>query len=179
MQLGRLRLSSFWLILLGLAIQTVAMGYIGRSWAGAAAYRPEIIIGSYVLVLIGLWRNVRVPGMQVVALGFLLNFLVIVANGGGMPVSYETLQASGQGYLVANQQPGQYVAQSKDVLLPRESARLWWLGDIFVTPPPVTRAASLGDFATYLGVAIVIVFAMRQTGGPVRMELSKRMATGA
>lgn len=161
--LAQLNLKWVWLIVAGLAVQVVAMGYVGRSWSFVAANRPAIIIGTYCLVLIGLARNWRIPGMMVVALGFGLNVTVIVANGGQMPVTRETMQASGQGWLVADTQDGQPVYQSKDVLLPKQDTRLWALSDIFITPPPVRRAASLGDFVTYAGVALVIVMTMRRS----------------
>lgn len=178
-QLGRLRIQGLWLIVVGLAIQVVAMGYVGRSWGAVLTYRPAIILGTYLLVLVGLLRNVRLPGMQIIALGFVLNFLVIAANGGGMPVSYSTLAASGQAYLVNGQQTGQYVAQSKDVLLPKDQTRLWVLSDVFLTPPPLTRAASLGDFLTYAGVAVVIAFAMRRPAGETEAGVIEEVAAGA
>src|SRR5690242_19154518 len=146
--LAELRLRWIWLIVAGLAVQVVAMGYVGRSWTFVTANRPAIIIGTYLLVVIGLARNWRVPGMAVVALGFALNFAVIVANGGQMPVTRETIEASGQGWLLTETTEGQPVLHSKDILLPKDQTRLWALSDIFITPPPVRRAASLGDFVT-------------------------------
>jgi len=143
--LAELPLRWIWLIVAGLAVQVAA-----------------IIIGTYLLVVIGLARNWRVPGMAVVTLGFALNFAVILANGGQMPVTRETIEASGQGWLLTETTEGQPILQSKDVLLPKGQTHLWALSDIFITPPPVRRAASIGDFVTYAGVALVIVAAMRR-----------------
>ncbi len=160
--LAQVRLQSVWLVVAGLAAQVVAMGYVGRGLSFTAAHRPAIIIVTYVVVLVGLVRNWRVPGMPVVALGFALNFLAIVANGGQMPVTRDIIDDSGQHWLIADIQDGQPVWLSKDILLPKEHTRLWALSDIFITPPPVRRAASLGDFVTYAGMALVIVMAMRR-----------------
>lgn len=160
--LAQLRFRWIWLVVAGLVVQVVAMGLVGRDWSFVAAHRPAIIIATYVLILVGLGRNWRVPGMAVVAIGFGLNFLVIAANGGQMPVSRETMDASGQGWAVANLQQGQPILESKDVLLAQENTRLWQLSDVIITPPPVRRAASVGDFATYAGVWLVIVLAMRR-----------------
>lgn len=113
-------------------------------------------------MLVGLARNWRVPGMAVIALGFAMNFAAIAANGGQMPVTRETIEASGQGWLVTGVGEGQPVYQSKDVLLPKDQTRLWALTDIFVTPPPVRRAVSFGDFVTFAGVALIIIAAMRK-----------------
>ena len=160
--LAQVQLRWIWLVGAGLAAQVVAMGYVGRSWAFVSANRPAIIIATYLLVLVGLARNWRLTGMAVVTLGFALNFTVIAANGGQMPVSRDTIEASGQGWLLATTHEGQPVLQSKDILLPKDDTRLWALSDIYITPPPVRRAASLGDFVTYAGVALVIVAAMRR-----------------
>jgi len=160
--LAELPLRWIWLIVAGLAVQVVAMGYVGRGWSFVLDHRPAIIIGTYLLVVIGLARNWRVPGMAVVTLGFALNFAVILANGGQMPVTRETIEASGQGWLLTETTEGQPILQSKDVLLPKGQSHLWALSDIFITPPPVRRAASIGDFVTYAGVALVIVAAMRR-----------------
>ncbi len=160
--LAQLRLQWIWLIVTGLAVQVVAMGYVGRSWLLVGANRPAIIVATYVLVLVGLARNWRVPGMAVIALGFAMNFAAIAANGGQMPVTRETIEASGQGWLVTGVGEGQPVYQSKDVLLPKDQTRLWALTDIFVTPPPVRRAVSFGDFVTFAGVALIIIAAMRK-----------------
>jgi hypothetical protein len=160
--LAQLNLRWIWLIAAGLIVQVVAMGYVGRSWSFVTANRPAIIVGMYLLVLIGLARNWRVPGMVVVTVGFALNFTVILANGGQMPVTRQTMEASGQGWLIADTRDGQPVDKSKDILLPKEDTRLWALSDIFITPPPVRRAASLGDFVTFAGVALAIVACMRR-----------------
>jgi hypothetical protein len=160
--LAQLRLQWIWLIVAGLAVQVVAMGYVGRSWLLVAANRPAIIVATYFLVLVGLARNWRVPGMAVIALGFAMNFAAIAANGGQMPVTRETIEASGQGWLLTDVGQGQPVYQSKDVLLPKDQTRLWALTDIFVTPPPVRRAVSFGDFVTFAGVALIIIAAMRK-----------------
>jgi hypothetical protein len=167
--LAQLRLRWVWLIVAGLAVQVVAMGYVGRSWSFVAANRPAIIIGTYFLVLLGLARNWRLAGMAVVTLGFALNFAVILANGGQMPVTRETIETSGQGWLLNDLHDGQPILQSKDILLPKDETRLWALSDIFITPPPVRRAASLGDFVTYAGVALVIVMAMRRASSAASM----------
>ena len=160
--LAQLRLQWVWLIFAGLAAQVVAMGFVGRSWPVVAANRPAVIIATYLLVLVGLARNWRLPGMAVILLGFGLNFAVIAANGGHVPVTHETIEASGQGWLLTDLHPGDPILQSKDVLLPKDQTRLWALSDIFISPPPERRAASLGDFVTLLGVALVVVAAMRK-----------------
>ncbi|HLG70659.1 MAG TPA: DUF5317 domain-containing protein [Chloroflexota bacterium] len=159
--LAQLRLRGLWLIVAGLAAQVVAAVSAG-SWPAVANFRPAIIVVAYLLVLAGLARNWRIPGMLIVLLGFAMNFAPILANGGQMPVSRETMEAAGEGGLVANVAEGQPVFGSKDVLLSQEHTRLWMLSDTLIIPPPIRRVVSWGDFVTYAGMAYVIVLAMRR-----------------
>ncbi len=50
-------------------------------------YAPFIHILSYLLLFPFIFVNRKLPGMYIIALGVLLNFLVIAVNGGAMPVS--------------------------------------------------------------------------------------------
>src|SRR5690242_12791616 len=98
--LARLRFRAYWWIVGGLAAQAVAIGSIGTPLASLVQARPALILGSYVLILYGLWRNKHIPGMLIVFLGFGLNFIALAANGGEMPVTYQALVNTDQTYLV-------------------------------------------------------------------------------
>src|SRR5438067_166608 len=153
--LARLRFRAYWMIVGGLVGQAVAITAVSLPSAGVLPARPALIVGSYVVILLGLWRNRHIPGMALVFLGFALNFLAISANGGEMPVTYEALLSTEQPYLVQGPEPGQHVARSKDILLTREQTRLWPLTDVLETPWPLRRAASIGDFSALAGIACV------------------------
>lgn len=43
-------------------------------------------MGIYILLFIFVWKNIKIRGMWIIGLGFLLNFIVIIANKGFMPV---------------------------------------------------------------------------------------------
>lgn len=159
--LAGLRFRAYWMIVGGLAAQAVAIGSLGLPVGLFVQARPELILGSYVLILYGLWHNRSIPGMAVVCLGFALNFVTIAANGGEMPITYQALENTGQTYLVNGPDSGQYVGRSKDILLTREQTRLWPLTDVLTTPWPLRRAASFGDFVTLAGIGAMWVLAMR------------------
>ena len=55
--------------------------------------------------------------------------------------------------------PGSVVVGSKDVLLPRQQALFWILGDILVIPEPLPwpTAMSIGDVLLAVGVFLLIV----------------------
>src|SRR5579864_2427737 len=78
--LAHLRFRGYWWIVGGLAAQAVAIGSIGTPAAPLVHARPALILGSYLLILYGLWQNRGIPGMLIVLLGFALNFITIAAN---------------------------------------------------------------------------------------------------
>ncbi|MBC7190428.1 DUF5317 domain-containing protein, partial [Candidatus Aerophobetes bacterium] len=52
-------------------------------------------ITSYLLLFLGIFLNRHIKGMSVFGIGILLNFVVIIANGGAMPVSPVALKKVG------------------------------------------------------------------------------------
>nr|MDA8189332.1 DUF5317 family protein [Dehalococcoidales bacterium] len=105
---------------------------------------------------------------RILGLGLLLNFLVIVANGGYMPASYERLQSLGlDAEIQLLRENGHY---GKDVLSAPET-RLAFLGDNFSIDTPATRKKlfSVGDVFIATGAFILVSEAMvwrpRRWGG--------------
>jgi hypothetical protein len=90
--------------------------------------------------------NRNLSGMKVLALGALLNFLVMSANHGFMPISpqiAENLIPEGLSY---DMNSGDRFG-AKDILLLPEQTHFEWLADRFLTPAwfPYQSAFSLGD----------------------------------
>ena len=95
--------------------------------------------------------------------GMALNFAVMAANGGLMPVSPETLVRGGHGHLLARTAIGGPLPSSKDVVLLPEQTQLELLSDRIVVP--FWRGSfSLGDGL----IAAGIVFALYAAGGEIR-----------
>ncbi|HEY8449442.1 MAG TPA: DUF5317 family protein, partial [Bacillota bacterium] len=69
-------------------------GRFGVELAPSAVWAVQAC--SYALLLATAWLNRAAPGMRTLGLGFALNALVILANGGLMPVSEAAATASGQ-----------------------------------------------------------------------------------
>ncbi|MBK6793236.1 MAG: DUF5317 family protein [Anaerolineales bacterium] len=87
------------------------------------------------LLFIGFaFQNRRHLGMKILLVGALLNFTVMSANGGFMPISFETA-----GRLVAPQSlldvPAGTRFGAKDILLPPEQTRFEQLADRFLLQP--------------------------------------------
>lgn len=118
-----------------------------------------------------LWFNRRLTGFWLLGVGLLLNLAVIVANGGLMPISPETLaivhgtqvhstQGDGiqkDGTQIVEVIEGQAIGD-KNIVLRVEDTRLEWLGDRFTVPEqwPIQFAYSLGDLFIALGVFWVL-----------------------
>lgn len=118
--------------------------------------RRILFVTSYVLLFGFVAANLRRPGLVVMGAGLLLNFIAIIANGGLMPVTPQTLQRTG--HLPADAQVGEWVHRTKDVLLERSDIRLHFLSDRLVWDPVsnVFRAFSIGDVVIAGGLVIMV-----------------------
>ena len=135
----------------GLIVQVVLFTQAGDALAGG--FGPALYILSTLAVFAAVLRNVRVPGMAIVALGSISNLAAITANGGAMPADPRALVMAGLGG------PGSH---TNSVVLADPALRP--LTDIFAIPAswPLANVFSVGDVLIGLGIAIVIAAAMRR-----------------
>jgi hypothetical protein len=126
---------------------------------------PPLYIGTTLMVVAVVVRNVRTsPALALVALGAVSNLAAILSNGGFMPATPEAVAATGR---------AASVGYSNSVELNRPALEL--LIDRFAMPAgiPLANVFSVGDVLIGLGVAGVIVVAMR-SGRPSRPVESDR-----
>ena len=118
----------------------------------AGGNRTALFLSSELLLLAFLLANWGCRPMQLVTLGFLLNLLPIMFNGGYMPITPESVVAINPGETAALP-PGLPHAGSKDVILPRHATAWWFLGDVFTISRlgPFSAAFSMGDMLILLG----------------------------
>jgi len=164
-RLGRLPLRGGIWVPFAFAIQWCIV-YVHVPWCdGLWSTRTILLVFSYILLLAFVWLNRRLRGMWLIGLGLILNFAVIVANGGFMPITPEALIATGQENLAPGLQAGAHVRGTKDIVLPRTDTRLYWLSDIFILPPPfpLPSVFSLGDLLLAIGVFWLLQSAMMDT----------------
>ena len=161
---GRLEaLSSFrfrwaWLAVAGLVVQLVLFTPTGDQLAGGLG--PALYVLSTLAVFAAVLRNLRLPGMAIVAIGALSNLAAIAANGGFMPASAAALAAAG---LDGAGDHTNSVVLDHPALQP--------LTDIFAIPAtwPMANVFSVGDVLIGAGIVWVIAAAMRRpVEAPVR-----------
>lgn len=155
--LERVRFAWWQLALAGLAVQLFLFADIIQERVGAEG--PVIYVLSTVAVLAALLRNVRLPGLPILATGGILNLVVILANGGYMPSSPDAwLELTGMAAIP--------VAHYSNVVLIGPDTLLPFLGDVFVFPRPLPMATafSVGDAIIALGAMVFLVTAMRRPG---------------
>jgi len=112
-----------------------------------------LFISSLVCLLIFVGLNRSEAGFWILGAGLALNLLVILANGGWMPISPTVagrLVPAGSSYTLKT---GDRFGTSKDVLLEPSDTRFVWLSDRFNLPPwfPWQYAFSFGDILIALG----------------------------
>lgn len=167
-RLGRLAdldLRAPWVFLAAAAIQVGLMVAGARGWAQVAGVGQGLLVMSLALVLVGLWVNRRLPGVWVVAIGVFLNFLVIAANGGSMPVDRELAVRAGNTRLVEMLDSPAYVKHG--VIGP--GTRLRPLADVLPLPMLVPRPkfwspGSVGDVFVTVGACWLTLAGMGAFG---------------
>jgi hypothetical protein len=162
-RLAAIPLRSAWLALLAVALQIPLL----RAPFGTleqVSVQQALFLLSHLLLLFFVWQNRRLGGIWIVGLGVICNLLVIVANGGFMPVTPETLAQINPGIAPGQWPTGFHYGYSKDVILLHEDTVLWVLSDMLVLPPPFPwpTAFSLGDLLIAAGIVILL-------GGPIRL----------
>jgi Family of unknown function (DUF5317) len=160
--LGDLRLQMPGLAFAGIVAQVLIVSVVPH---GLGALADWVHLLSYALLGACAWVNRRVPGVPLIALGGLLNVIVIAANGGVMPADPSLIvhaaQAGGDGFVNSGVVHHPHLA---------------FLGDNYATPRdwPLANVYSIGDFVILTGVVVLLhrvsgskLFAW---AGPVRLH---------
>jgi hypothetical protein len=141
-------LKLLWLVFLAFIMQWLAFRlpvswmHLNSKWAAAA------LVSSQIALLVFAWANRKQPAFWLLGIGLLLNLVVIVANGGLMPITPETVAHLTKAEPGLIWQVGERLGTGKDIVLNAEATRLWFLSDRFLLLPDgldYQVAFSLGD----------------------------------
>jgi Family of unknown function (DUF5317) len=125
----------------------------------------SIYVVVYIVGLIFLFLNRKNPGFILISIGVFLNFIVMVLNGGRMPVSVEASAVLDPGYIQALKES----LYAKHTML-TSTTHLGFLGDVIPIsdPYPRTQIISIGDIIMNIGIFFFIQYLM------VKHPLAKR-----
>jgi hypothetical protein len=152
-RLAELRLEWVWVAVAAMMVQTVL--FTPGVWEAVGELVPPIYVASTGVVLLVILRNLRRAwALALVALGTASNLAAILANGGYMPVTAEAL---GIAEPTKTLYGGNSVLTADPLLAP--------LVDRFMLPDwlPLATAFSVGDVLISVGIALVLIVAMRRS----------------
>jgi hypothetical protein len=151
-----------WLAPLAFLMQAYLIFFPAERAGDVLSPRSLLLVASQVLLFVVIWQNRHLGGIKVIGLGLLLNSLVMVVNGGFMPITPETLVQIGYDGNASQLETGYIVGRTKNVVAEPGEASLWFLSDVMVIPRPfpIPTALSLGDLLIVLGVFFFLREAM-------------------
>ncbi len=149
-----------WLVLLGFLPQLLVIylpatrGYFSDGLASTSLVFSLLLLLAFAIV------NRHLSGMYLLMLGLGCNLLVIMVNGGFMPLPVETASELWSQPALATLNVGERISSgSKDVLLQGEQIILPWLADRFSPPASISYrfAFSLGDIFNAFGAYYMLI----------------------
>ncbi|MGB6370547.1 MAG: DUF5317 domain-containing protein [Atribacterota bacterium] len=156
--LSQISLKRIELLVLAFLIQAGLIFLGSRKIEFVLNYSSYALAFSYVVLLIAVWYNKKLKGMKIIALGIAFNFMVIVANGGHMPILLGNLYKAGLNDIALILKEGSHVTHT----LITEKTLFRFLADVIPLSPPFPdpSVVSVGDFFMFFGVFSLIQNAM-------------------
>lgn len=149
-----------WLVVLGFLPQllTIYLPYTRQHFSEALASLSIIISQTFLLAFTIV--NWRLPGMFFVIIGLGCNLIVILLNGGFMPLPVDVASRLWPESALTRLEVGRRISfSSKDILLPEADIILPWLADRFYPPDFIKYrfAFSLGDVFISFGAFWLLI----------------------
>lgn len=146
-------LQYLWLVFLAYLPQFAIIYIPGIRQQVSDLWAAILLTASQLLLLGFAWLNRKLPGMLILLIGAALNFAVMTANGGFMPISPQTASRFLTREELNEISLGERIG-IKDILLEPQDTRFEILADRFLSPAWSTYqvAFSLGDVFLAAGV---------------------------
>jgi hypothetical protein len=170
--LSEISLKKIELIVLACLIQGGIIFLGSRNIKFVLDYSSYMIIFSYIMLLLAVWYNKDLKGIKIITLGIIFNFIVIVVNGGHMPVLLSSLYKAGLDDFALILKEGTYVTHT----LVTEKTLFRFLADVIPLSPPFPdpSVVSAGDFLMFYGVFSLIQNAMlKKQNSEIRSQNSE------
>lgn len=112
------------------------------------------LVGSQMILLVFVLLNRNRPGFWLLGMGLGMNFVVIMVNGGFMPISPQAVQYLAPAASAGSWQVTQRLWFGKDIVLPVTETNLHLFSDCLLLPTwlPFHVAFSAGDILISIGV---------------------------
>ena len=161
-RLADVRIKYWWMIFvpLGLMIASLAVNY-SHAVPFSSPLFSIVRVAELATVAVFTIANWSIPGAKLVLAGLVVNLVVVIANGGMMPVDYDCLVA-----ITGRERLKDWIAVFPFVndMLIRSGTRLAFLCDVIPARWPfvlVPSVYSIGDVITSIGGFIAIIAIMR------------------
>jgi DHA3 family macrolide efflux protein-like MFS transporter len=152
--LAHVRLGRTWILCAAVLIRFGTEILLNAGFPPAEALRIPLLGGAYALLLIALWPNRTYPGISLAVIGILANAIVIVVNGGYMPIWEPSLRLAG---LTPADVTSALHVKLGGGLDANFLLHLGPFGDVIPIPLPfVQNVASIGDVFLTLGLAFFL-----------------------
>ncbi len=147
--LGDLKFNHIWLFFVPLVLQLVIFTPLRSSRGNGDLLDPVVYVLSMLIAAFILVSNRHLPGAKWIAAGMSLNLLVILLNGGMMPVWPAAREYAGLAPLAGR--TNNVIPLSSETVLP-------WLGDVIPLPAwvPLANVMSIGDLLILFGGILFI-----------------------
>lgn len=158
-RLANLNLKAYYLLFIAVVIE-ITLNYvlINHNDIILEAYSLIAVVIQYLLIFVFVGLNLNKPYTWLIGTGVLLNFIVIVANFGAMPVSSQILSLASPSKKMTLLGEGKFYTYK----LVESGVLLWFLGDIIRISFPLRHFISIGDILLSVGVLLLIQKSMTE-----------------
>ncbi|MGZ9160543.1 MAG: MFS transporter [Candidatus Limnocylindrales bacterium] len=165
--LANIQLRWTWLLVAAVVVRFGTEALLGAHVGIVQDLRVPLLGGGFGILLVALWINRGYPGLSLAFLGILSNAVVILINGGYMPIWGTSLAAAG--FAPEDVTSALHIVVQGDVA--EFLTRALILGDVIPVPVPVIRnVASLGDLFLSLGLSFFLFAGLVRVPTPVEEQ---------